>query len=282
MWEGMDEPLDAGNWQLIAPSAIPYLPVSQVPREMTRRDMDEVRNQFVRSTEMGARAGFDLLELHCAHGYLLAGFISPVTNRRTDEYGGPLANRLRYPLEVFDAMRQVWPAAKPMTVRISATDWVEGGLSPAESVDVARAFSERGADAIDVSSGQTTPDEAPMFGRSYQTPFADTIRNQVGIKTIAVGLISSYDDVNSILLAGRADMCALGRAHLYDPAWTLHAAAQQEYTIKWPVQFERGSRRPPTARSDAPPPRLELLRKDREATRHQRWRPGADTPGRWD
>jgi anthraniloyl-CoA monooxygenase len=287
MWEGMDEPLDDGNWELVAPSPIPYMRTSQVPRAMTREDMDVVREQFVRATTMAAEAGFDLLELHCAHGYLLASFISPVTNRRRDEYGESLENRLRYPLEVFDAVRAVWPPERPITVRISATDWVDDGLTGAESVTVAQAFAEHGADAIDVSTGQTTPDEAPAFGRSYQTPFADRIRNRVRIPTIAVGAISTYDDVNSILLAGRADLCALARAHLYDPAWTLHAAAEQDVAMQWPVQFERGSRRPPTGRVDGPRPRLELHRADPDAARHQRWRApsradrgGGPRPGR--
>ncbi len=272
MWEGMDEPLESGNWDLVAPSPLPYLSGSQVPREMTRRDMDVVRDQFVEATRMAERAGFDLLELHCAHGYLLASFISPLTNRRRDEYGGSLANRLRFPLEVFDAVRAEWPALKPMTVRLSATDWYEGGLSPEESVEVARAFADHGVDALDVSTGQTVSEEQPSFGRSYQTPFSDRIRNRTGVKTIAVGAISSYDDVNTIILAGRADMCALGRAHLFDPAWTLHAAAEQEVAINWPVQFQRGSRKPPAGRTDGPRPRLELIRAGARA-RHRRWRP---------
>jgi len=273
MWEGMDEPLESGNWELIAPSPLPYLPVSQVPREMTRHDMEVVRDQFVASTRMGARAGFDLLELHCAHGYLLASFISPLTNRREDEYGGSLENRLRFPLEVFDAVRQAWPADRPMTVRVSATDWYEGGISAEESVEVARAFAAHGLDAIDVSTGQTVAEEAPAFGRSYQTPFADRIRNVTRIPTIAVGAISGYDDVNTIILAGRADLCALGRAHLYDPAWTLHAAADQGHRMEWPVQFQRGSRKPPSGRTDGPRPRLELIREGAQGTHHQRWRP---------
>jgi len=273
MWEGMDEPLESGNWELVAPSALPYLPVSQVPREMTRRDMDVVRDQFVASTRMAVRAGFDLLEMHCAHGYLLASFISPLTNRRDDEYGGSLENRLRFPLEVFDAVREAWPAERPMTVRVSATDWHEGGISAEESIEVARAFAAHGLDAIDVSTGQTVAEEAPAFGRSYQTPFADRIRNVTRIPTIAVGAISGYDDVNTIILAGRADLCALGRAHLYDPAWTLHAAADQGHRVEWPVQFQRGSRRPPTGRTDGPRPRLELIREGVQGTRHRRWRP---------
>ncbi len=273
MWEAMDEPLESGNWGLVAPSPLPYLPVSQVPREMTRADMETVRAQFVAAARMAVRAGFDLLELHCAHGYLLASFISPLTNVRHDEYGGSLANRLRYPLEVFDAIRAEWPAGRPMTVRVSAVDWYEGGLSAEDSVEVARAFAAHGVDAIDVSTGQTIAEEEPRFGRSYQTPFADRIRNAAGVATIAVGAISGYDDVNSIILAGRADLCALGRAHLYDPAWTLHAAADQDVAMTWPVQFQRGSRKPPSGRTDGPRPRLELIRGDATRGRHKRWRP---------
>ncbi|HEY6874895.1 MAG TPA: FAD-dependent monooxygenase, partial [Candidatus Dormibacteraeota bacterium] len=272
MWEGMDEPLESDNWELIAPSPLPYLPASQVPREMTRAEMEAVREQFANSTRMAARAGFDLLELHCAHGYLLASFISPLTNQRRDEFGGSLENRLRFPLEVFDAVRAEWPDGKPITVRLSATDWSEGGLSAEESVLVARAFAAHGVDAIDVSTGQTVADERPRFGRSYQTPFSDRIRNQADLKTIAVGAISSYDDVNTIILAGRADLCALGRAHLYDPAWTLHAAAEQDVPVAWPVQFQRGSRKPPSGRTDGPRPRLELIREG-APSRHRRWRP---------
>ncbi|HKC20858.1 MAG TPA: bifunctional salicylyl-CoA 5-hydroxylase/oxidoreductase [Candidatus Dormibacteraeota bacterium] len=273
MWEGMDEPLESGNWELVAPSPLPYLSGSQMPREMTRADMELIREQFAAATRMGARAGFDLLELHCAHGYLLASFISPLTNRRRDEYGGSLDGRLRFPLEVFDAVRDGWPAGKPMTVRLSATDWHEGGLTAEESVAVARAFAAHGADAIDVSTGQTVAEEQPSFGRSYQTPFSDRIRSQTGVKTIAVGAISSWDDVNTIILAGRADMCALGRAHLYDPAWTLHAAAEQDFAMTWPVQFQRGSRKPPTGRTDGPRPRLELIKHGARGG-HRRWRPG--------
>jgi anthraniloyl-CoA monooxygenase len=272
MWEGMDEPLESDNWDLIAPSPVPYLSVSQVPREMTRADMELVKDQFVAATRMAVRAGFDLLELHCAHGYLLASFISPLTNLRQDEYGGGLENRLRYPLEVFDAVRAEWPSEKPMSVRISAVDWYEGGLSAEDSVEVARAFAAHGVDAIDVSTGQTVADEQPSFGRSYQTPFADRIRNVAGIATIAVGAISGYDDVNSIILAGRADLCALGRAHLYDPFWTLHAAAEQDVALAWPVQFQRGSRKPPSGRTDGPRPRLELIRGAMKS-RHRRWHP---------
>jgi anthraniloyl-CoA monooxygenase len=275
MWEGLDEPLPSGNWELVAPSALPYLPVSQIPREMTRDDMDLVREQFVVAAQMAARADFDLLELHCAHGYLLASFISPLTNLRRDEFGGSLENRLRYPLEVFDAIRSAWPAGKPMTVRVSASDWYEGGLTAEDSVEVARAFANHGVDAIDVSTGQTVAEEKPVVGRSYQTPFADRIRNATGIPTIAVGAISGYDDVNTIILAGRADLCALGRAHLYDPVWTLHAAAEQDHPVEWPVQFQRGSRKPPSGRTDGPRPRLELIRGGARNL-HRRWRPVTD------
>src|SRR2546430_8263083 len=247
---------------------------SQIPREMTRADMDVVRDQFVGATRMAVKAGFDLLELHCAHGYLLASFISPLTNVRSDDYGGSLENRLRYPLEVFDAMRAEWPTGRPMTVRVSAVDWYEGGLSADDSVEVARAFAAHGVDAIDVSTGQTVAEEEPSFGRSYQTPFADRIRNVTGIATIAVGAISGYDDVNSILLAARADLCGLGRAHLYDPAWTLHSAADHDLAMAWPVQFQRGSRKPPSGRTDGPRPRLELIRGGPTRGRHQPWRPG--------
>jgi anthraniloyl-CoA monooxygenase len=277
MWDGIDQPLADGNWEVCGPSPLPYLAgVSQVPRELTRAELDAIRADFVAATLAADRAGFDLVELHCAHGYLLSSFISPVTNRRTDEYGGSLAARLRYPLEVFTAMRASWPAAKPMTVRISAADWVPGGISGPDAIEVARAFEAAGADAIDVSTGQVTPDEQPAFGRSYQTPFADAIRNQAGIATIAVGLISSYDDVNSIILAGRADLCALGRAHLHDPSWTLHAAAAQGYAgpaASWPVQWLPGSRAPQAGRADGPRPRLELIRQGESGTRHARWKP---------
>ena len=278
MWEGLDEPLDDGNWPVVAPSALPYKPgVNQVPRELTLDEMASIKAEFVDATRRGALAGFDLLELHCAHGYLLSSFISPLTNQRTDEYGGSLTARLRYPLEVFAAMREVWPTDRPMTVRISATDWVDGGTTTDDAVEIARAFRSVGADAIDVSTGQITPDERPNFGRSYQTPYADAIRNQVGIATIAVGVISSYDDVNSIILAGRADLCALGRVHLYDPSWTLHAAMDQGYSgpgVVWPTPWLPGRRKPQTGRSDGPKPRLELLRTPTAgATRHARWRP---------
>jgi anthraniloyl-CoA monooxygenase len=241
MWEGMDEPLDDGNWPLVGPSAIPYAPVNQIPAELTRHDMDEIRDAFVRAARMGIDAGFDMLELHCAHGYLLSSFITPLRNRRSDEYGGPLANRLRYPLEVFSAMRAVWPEERPMSVRISATDWVDGGISGDDSVEIARAFKNAGADLIDVSTGQTSPDAKPVYGRMFQTPYADKIRNEVGIATMAVGNITETDQVNAILAGGRADLVALGRPHLSDPFWTLHAAAQLGYhDAEWPVQYLAG------------------------------------------
>lgn len=240
-WEEMDEPLPTGNWPLLAASAIAYGPRNQVPTAMTRTDMDTVRAQFVAAGRRGAAAGFDLLELHCAHGYLLSSFLCPLTNRRTDEYGGSLENRLRYPLEVFSALRAVWPADKPMTVRISAHDWAAGGNTPDDAVEMARAFQAAGADLIDVSSGQTTRAARPIYGRMYQTPFSDRIRNEVGIATMAVGNIFEADHVNSILAAGRADLCAIARPHLADPAWTLHAAAQLQYSdITWPPQYLTG------------------------------------------
>jgi anthraniloyl-CoA monooxygenase len=226
-WEGMDQPLDDGNWELIAPSPIPWADGNQVPREMTRADMDAVKAQFVEATHRAARCGFDLLELHCAHGYLLSAFITPVRNERTDEYGGSLENRLRFPIEVFAGMRKAWPEHLPMSVRISANDWIgEDGVTPEEAVEIASAFSATGADLIDVSAGQTTPQAKPVYGRMFQTPFSDRIRNELGIPTMAVGNIYEPDHVNSIIAAGRADLCALARPHLADPNWTLRAAAE--------------------------------------------------------
>ena len=240
-WEQIDEPLPTGNWPLLAASAIAYGPQNQVPKAMTRADMDSVREAFVAAAQRGAAAGFDLLELHCAHGYLLSGFLCPLTNRRTDEYGGTLENRLRYPLEVFRALRAAWPEDRPMTVRISAHDWAPGGNTPEDAVAMARAFQAAGADMIDVSSGQTTREAQPIYGRMYQTPFSDRIRNEVGIATIAVGNIFEADHVNSIVAAGRADLCAIARPHLADPAWTLHAAAQINYhEAAWPKQYLTG------------------------------------------
>ncbi len=249
MWEGIDEPLPTGNWPVMGPSPIPYSPRNQVPREMSRTDMDVVVGQFVWAVQGAVFAGFDLLELHCAHGYLLSSFLSPLANVREDAYGGSLENRARFPLEVFDACRAAWPAEKPMSVRISATDWVEGGFDDDDAVAFAAMLLEHGCDIVDVSSGQVSPLERPLFGRSFQTPFADRIRNEVGIPTVAVGAISSYDDVNTIVLAGRADLCALARPHIYDPHWTLHAAAEQDYAgVEWVPQYRAGSRRPPAGR----------------------------------
>jgi anthraniloyl-CoA monooxygenase len=241
MWDGMDEPLERDNWPIVGPSAIAYAPINQVPLELTREQMDEIRSAFVRAAQMGLEASFDMLEMHCAHGYLLSSFITPLRNRRTDEYGGSLKNRLRYPLEVFAAMREVWPEDKPMSVRISATDWVDGGISGDDAVEIAHAFKAHGADLIDVSTGQTSPDAKPVYGRMFQTPYADKIRNEVGIATMAVGNITDVDQVNAILAGGRADLVALGRPHLSDPFWTLHAAAQLGYRdAEWPVQYLAG------------------------------------------
>ena len=240
-WEEMDEPLPQGNWPLLAASALAYGERNQMPAEMTHEQMATLRDQFVASTRRAAEAGFDWLELHCAHGYLLASFISPLTNLRTDEYGGSLENRCRYPLEVFRAMRAVWPADRPMSVRISAHDWAPGGNTDADAVVVARLFKDAGCDFIDVSSGQTTRAAKPVYGRMYQTPFADRIRNEVGISTIAVGAITDADQVNSIIAAGRADLCAIARPHLADPAWTLHETARlQSREIEWPRQYLSG------------------------------------------
>ncbi|WP_242530704.1 bifunctional salicylyl-CoA 5-hydroxylase/oxidoreductase [Nocardioides aromaticivorans] len=281
MWDGMDEPLDEDNWPVIAPSPLPYGNDCHQPLEATRTDLDQVVADFVDSARRAVEAGFDLVEVHAAHGYLLSSFLSPVSNCRTDEYGGSLENRLRFPLEVFRAVRAEIPAHIPVTVRISATDWMPDGNTDEDAVDIARAFIDAGAAAIDVSSGQVAKDETPAFGRSYQTPFADKIRHRVadptGVKVIAVGAISSYDDVNSILLAGRADLCALGRTHLYDPNWTLHAAAEQNYRgpgADWPVMWKAGRRKPPTARTDKVPPRLQLLREGAADSVHLRWTPG--------
>jgi anthraniloyl-CoA monooxygenase len=240
-WLESDEPLAADNWPLISPSPIPYGPRNQTPAEMTRADMDRVRDDFVLATIMGDRCGFDMVELHCAHGYLFSSFITPLSNRRTDEYGGALENRLRYPLEVFRAMRAVWPQHKPMSVRISATDWVDGGVTAEDSVPIARMFKEAGADLIDVSAGQTSREAKPVYGRMFQTPFSDRIRNEIGIATMAVGNIFEPDHVNSIIAAGRADLCALARPHLADPYWTLHAASALGYEAQWwPPQYLTG------------------------------------------
>jgi 2,4-dienoyl-CoA reductase-like NADH-dependent reductase (Old Yellow Enzyme family) len=242
-WDGMDLPLPANgpepNWPVVSASPQQYLAgVSQWSRAMTRADMERVRDDFVAAARRAAQAGFDWLELHCAHGYLLSSFLSPLTNRREDAYGGALENRLRYPLEVFRAVRAAWPAHLPMSVRISAHDWVPGGNTPAEAVDIARAFKAAGADLMDVSSGQVSKDEHVIFGRMFQTPFADRVRQEAGIATIAVGAISEADHVNSIIAAGRADLCAVARPHLANPAWTLMEAAKIGFTeVAWPRQY---------------------------------------------
>jgi anthraniloyl-CoA monooxygenase len=241
MWEGMDRPLETGAWDICSASPIPYLPDSQVPREVTRADMDRITAEFVQAAERGERAGFDMLELHCAHGYLLASFLSPLTNRRGDAYGGPIENRLRYPLEVFDALRAVWPKHKPMSVRISATDWAEGGITGEDAVTIARAFAEHGVDLVDVSTGQTVREARPIYGRMFQTPFSDQIRNEAQVATMCVGNITSADQVNTILAAGRADLVALARPHLVDPFFTMKAAAWYGVaSIHCPPQYQPG------------------------------------------
>ncbi|GMO93068.1 bifunctional salicylyl-CoA 5-hydroxylase/oxidoreductase [Bradyrhizobium sp. TM239] len=237
-WEGIDQPLKSGDWPLISASALPYLPHSQLPRSMDGSDLDRVRDDHVAATRRAAEAGVEWLELHCAHGYLLSSFLSPLTNRRSDRYGGGHENRARYPLEVFKAMRAVWPSERPMSVRLSCHDWTEGGNTPADAAIFAAMFKDAGADMIDCSSGQVWKEERPIYGRLFQTPFADLIRNEIGIETIAVGAISEADHANSILAAGRADLCAIARPHLADPAWTLHEAARIGITaVNWPKQY---------------------------------------------
>jgi anthraniloyl-CoA monooxygenase len=236
-WQGDSQPLDSGNWPLISASAIPWTPNNQTPREMTREDMLAVCNDFVRAAQMAIEAGFDMIELHMAHGYLLSSFISPLSNVRTDEYGGSVENRMRFPLEVFDAVRRVWPQEKPMSVRISATDWAPGGLDGPQSVIVARLLKEYGCDIIDVSTGSTSKLAQPIYGSMYQAPFSDRIRNEVKIPTITVGNIQNWDQVNTLIVSGQADLCALARPHLFDPYFTLHAAAAQDYEIPWPNQY---------------------------------------------
>jgi anthraniloyl-CoA monooxygenase len=241
MWEGMDRPLETGAWDICSASAIPYSPDSQVPREVTRADMDRITADFVQAAERGERVGFDMLELHCAHGYLLASFLSPLTNLRTDAYGGSIENRLRYPLEVFAAVRAVWPNQKPMSVRISATDWAEGGITGEDAIAIARTFAEHGVDLVDVSTGQTVREARPIYGRMFQTPFSDQIRNEAQVATMCVGNITSADQVNTILAAGRADLVALARPHLVDPFFTLKAAAWYGVpSIHCPPQYQPG------------------------------------------
>ena len=270
LWEGDHVPIDE-PWELLAPSPLPYFEVSPTPREMDHADMEMVREQFVAAVRRADEAGFDLLEVHMAHGYLLSSFLSPLTNRRMDEFGGDLAGRARFPLEVFDACRAVWPTDKPMSARISATDWCDGGFTGDDAVALARLLREHGCDLVDVSTGQVWPDQQPAYGRSYQTPFSDRIRREAGISTMAVGAISSHEDVNTIILSGRADLCALGRPHLYNPHWTLHAAAEQDYDQPWIANYRSGSRRPNDGSdeaSKAPPRSFEAVTEVA-----QRWRP---------
>ncbi len=240
-WEGIDQPLEQGAWPLLSASALPYLKNSAVPKAMDRADMDRVKADFVAAAKRADDAGVDVLELHCAHGYLLSSFLSPLTNRRTDEYGGSHANRARYPLEVFSAIRAVWPKGKPIFVRLSCHDWFEGGNTPDDAAIFAQMFKDAGADLIDCSSGQVWKEEKPVYGRLFQTPFSDKIRNEIGIPTIAVGAISDVDQANSVISAGRADLCAVARPHLADPAWTLHEAAKIGLTdVAWPKQYHSG------------------------------------------
>lgn len=248
-WQGTDVPLDTGNWPLLAASAIPYGPGNQVPRAMDESDMKRVQADFVRAAEMAEEAGFDLVELHMAHGYLLASFLSPLTNHRTDGFGGSLDHRMRFPLEVFRAMRAVWPASKPMSVRISATDWAPGGTTVEDAIALAQALRDAGVDIVDVSSGQTDPESRPVYGRLYQTPFAERIKQEVGLPVMTVGNISSFEDANSIIAAGRADLCVLARAHLYDPYWTRHAAQELGYPLEWPDQYKSLTRYTPRFKS---------------------------------
>jgi anthraniloyl-CoA monooxygenase len=240
MWDGMDRPLEEGGWEVFSASPLPYFPDSQVPRELDRAAMDRIKAEFVAALQRGERCGFDMAELHCAHGYLLASFISPLTNRRTDEYGGSLANRLRYPLQVFEAMRAAWPSHKPMSVRISATDWADGGISGDDAVLIARAFGEAGADLVDVSTGQTVRESQPVYGRMFQTPFSEQVRNEARVATMCVGNITTADQVNTILAAGRADLVALGRPHLVDPGFTMKAAAWYGADAYCPPQYLPG------------------------------------------
>jgi anthraniloyl-CoA monooxygenase len=236
-WDGVDLPLPSGNWPVLAPSAVPWSEGNQVPRAMTRDDMDAVRDDHVRATRWADEAGFDLLEIHMAHGYLLATFISPLTNRRTDAYGGALTDRMRFPLEVFDAVREAWPESKPLSVRVSAVDWAPGGTTPEHAVEVARLFQRHGCDIVDVSAGQTVPEQRPVYGRQFQTPFSDRIRLETGLPTMTVGNISSYEDANGILAAGRADLVVMARAHLWNPYWTRHAAQALDYPFPWPDPY---------------------------------------------
>jgi anthraniloyl-CoA monooxygenase len=275
MWEGMDEPLTQGGWPIVAPSPLPYFPHSPVPRAMTRADMDAVIADHVAAVRRAERAGFDMIELHAAHGYLLASFISPITNRRDDEFGGSLENRMRFPLEVFAAMRAAWPADKPMSVRISATDWQEGGITAEDSVEIARMFAAQGCDLIDVSTGQTSPESEPVYGRMFQTPFSDQIRNEARLATMCVGNITTADQVNTIVAAGRADLVALARPHLVDPSFTLRAAAWYGADVSCPPQYLAGKeqifRNSVRERED-----ITLLRRKAKPKAHTTWKQAAE------
>ena len=270
-WEEADYPIaePEKNWPLLSASPLPYFEgVSQVPRELDRAEMDRIREDFVQATERAARAGFDMLELHCAHGYLLASFLSPLTNRRTDEYGGSVKNRLRFPLELFNAMRDVWPRERPMSVRVSATDWKEGGLSEEDLFATATAFQEAGCDLVDVSAGQTVPDQKPIYGRMFQTPFAEAVRNVPKIATMAVGNITEAAQVNTILHTRRADLVALARPHLWDPYFTRRAAANYGAMVgHWPPQYLSGRDQAYREQAKTREAAIELQRKARP-TRH--------------
>jgi anthraniloyl-CoA monooxygenase len=268
MWDGMDRPLQEGAWPIVSASPVPYYPESQTPREASRADMDRIKGEFVGTVERATRIGFDMIEMHAAHGYLLASFLSPLTNKRSDEYGGSLDNRMRFPLEVFRAMREVWPKSKPMSVRISATDWAEGGITGDDAVAISRAFAAEGCDLIDVSTGQTTARSRPMYGRMFQLPFSDQIRNEAGIATMCVGNITSADQINTIVAAGRADLVALARPHLVDPGFTLRAAAWYGVDCPVPPQYQPGKeqimRNTPRERED-----LEALKLKAKPKSHQ-------------
>jgi anthraniloyl-CoA monooxygenase len=241
-WEESDAPLAKDNWEIVGASAVPWSTENQMPRELDRAGMNRIRDEFVRSAEMAARIGFDWLELHYAHGYLMSSFITPLSNKRTDEYGGSLENRMRFPLEVLRAVRKVWPDERPMSVRISAHDWVgPDGVQPQDAVAISRLLVDNGVDLVDVSAGQTSTQAQPVYGRMFQTPFSDRIRNEAGVATVAVGNIYEPDHVNSILMAGRADLVCLARPHLTDPYWTLLAAADLHYTgVNWPKPYWPG------------------------------------------
>ena len=240
-WQQMDVPLASGNWPLLSASAIRYAPASQLPREMSVLEMAQVTADFVAATQRAAAAGFDILELHCAHGYLLSSYLSPLTNQRCDAFGGSTENRARFPLQVFEAVRAAWPADKPISVRLSCHDWFPGGNTADDAVAIARLFKAAGADLIDCSSGQVVAEQQPVYGRMWQTPFADRIRNEVGIATVAVGSIFEADHVNMVIAAGRADLCAVARPHLADAAWTLHEAAKIGFdAVDWPLQYLSG------------------------------------------